>query len=448
MLLYLLLPSLGLAGDSLLESQATVHQLENGMTVVLEPQTRTDVIALNFEFGVGARDEGDGEYGCAHLFEHLMFEGSANVPTNAFDTWLKAAGGDNNAWTSEDRTVYTMSFPSGALDLALFLESDRLGFLDSGLDQENVSNQQLVVLQERNQGYAEPGGRTWDALSRVHFPADHPYHHPVIGTVADIEGFQIDKVRSFWERHYRSQNAVLTLVGNFDPEHALERIEFWFSDVPDRGPAVERVEPPAPAGQAEAQSGVLGEETEDRTLFMLWDTAHAGHEDEAALDVAAWVLSGGRGTRLSQALLEGRPMADEADSLHYASDLSGQFGVYASSHKTPLAKLEKVMLSEVSRLAEEPPTPDEIERAKSQIRSGMHRAMERPQSRAEALSDCLRMMGQPNCMQQRWQQVEAVGSDEVAKNVQTWLGSEPTRLFVVPNSDVSKLGDVPPVELP
>ena len=106
------------------------------------------------------------------------------------------------------------------------------------------------------------------------------------------------------------------------------------------------------------------------------------------------------------------------------------------------------MLSEVSRLAEEPPTPDEIERAKSQIRSGMHRAMERPQSRAEALSDCLRMMGQPNCMQQRWQQVEAVGSDEVAKIVQTWLGSEPTRLFVVPNSDVSKLGDVPPVALP
>ena len=118
MLLYLLLPSLGFAGDSLLESQATVHQLDNGMTVVLEPQTRTDVIALNFEFGVGARDEGDGEFGCAHLFEHLMFEGSANVPTNAFDTWLKAAGGDNNAWTSEDRTVYTMSFPSGALDLA------------------------------------------------------------------------------------------------------------------------------------------------------------------------------------------------------------------------------------------------------------------------------------------------------------------------------------------
>ena len=448
MLLYLLMPALGTAGDALLESQATVHTLDNGMTVILEPQTRTDTIALNFEFGVGARDEGEGEFGCAHLFEHLMFEGSANVPTNAFDTWLKAAGGDNNAWTSEDRTVYTMSFPSGALDLALFLESDRLGFLDAGLNEENVANQQLVVLQERNQGYAEPGGRTWDALSRVHFPADHPYHHPVIGTVADIEGFQIDKVRSFWDRHYRTRNAVLTLVGNFEPEHALERIEHWFSDVPDRGDAMERGQPPLPAGQSEAQAGVLGEDVEDRTLFLVWDGPHAGHPDQAALDVAAWVLSGGRGTRLSEAMLERRPIAEDADSLAYSSDLSGQFGIYASSYKTPLAKLEKVMLAELAGLVEEPPSAAELERAKSQMRASLHRSMERPEARAESLSDCLRMTGDANCMPGEWAKVEAVDASAVVAAVQTWLSGPPTRLYVVPSAEITTLEGVTPVELP
>ena len=230
-----------LAADGF-ETQASVHTLPNGLTVILEESHRTDTVALHLAFGVGSRDEREGEKGCAHLFEHLMFEGSANVPTDQFDAWLTQAGGANNAWTSEDTTAYHMTFPSGALDLALFLESDRLGFLDAGLVEENVSNQQLVVLQERNEGYANPNGRDWDAMSRLTWPADHPYNTPVIGTVADIEGFAIDKVRAFWERHYRTQNAVLSLVGNFEEAQALERVAFWFSDVPDKGPPEARVE--------------------------------------------------------------------------------------------------------------------------------------------------------------------------------------------------------------
>ncbi|MEZ4238392.1 MAG: insulinase family protein [Myxococcota bacterium] len=164
-----------------------------------------------------------------------MFEGSADVPVDKFDEWLSAGGGDNNAYTSADETAYVMSFPSGALDLALFLESDRMGFLDAGLTAENLENQQKVVLQERAESYAEPNGRDSDAMDRLSWPDGHTYHHPVIGTVADVEGFTLEGVRGFWGAHYRPSNAVLAIVGNFDADEALARVRHWFSDVLDRG---------------------------------------------------------------------------------------------------------------------------------------------------------------------------------------------------------------------
>ena len=204
------------------EVHPTEVTLDNGLRVLLLPDLRTDTVALHLTFGVGSRDEASDEHGCAHLFEHLMFEGSAHVPRDQFDTWLSAGGGENNAFTDVDQTAYVMTFPSGALDLALFLESDRLGFLDAGLDPENLANQQQIVLQERAEGYAEPNGRDTDVLMRLLFPPDHPYHHPTIGTVAAIEGFDLDGVRAFWERHYRPNNAALVLVGRFDTDHALD----------------------------------------------------------------------------------------------------------------------------------------------------------------------------------------------------------------------------------
>src|SRR5690606_22718507 len=193
-LVWMMLARVALAGSGPFAVDASVHTLDNGLVVILEEDHRTDQVALHLHYGVGARDELPGEYGCAHLFEHVMFEGSANVGPNQFDALLTGAGGWNNAYTSEDETAYYLALPSGALDLALFLESDRMAFLDAGLTQGNLENQQAVVLQERDQGYAEPNGRDFDALTRLAFPEGHPYHHPVIGTVDDVSGFRLDAV--------------------------------------------------------------------------------------------------------------------------------------------------------------------------------------------------------------------------------------------------------------
>jgi len=440
--------SVALAADDF-ETNASVHTLPNGLTVILEESHRTDTIALHIAFGVGSRDEREGEKGCAHLFEHLMFEGSANVPTDQFDAWLTEAGGSNNAWTSEDTTAYHMTFPSGALDLALFLESDRIGFLDAGLDEENVANQQLVVLQERNEGYSNPNGRDWDAMSRLTWPEDHPYHTPVIGTVADIEGFAIDKVRAFWERHYRTQNAVLGLVGHFDEAEALARIMHWFRDVPDRGASPERVSEHLPQGPTSARHGFLVDQVEERTVYQVYPTVPLGHPDEPALELLSYVLSYGRGTRLDDRLYYQSKLASDEGAFFYGMDIGGQFILYASDHKTPLKKLDRLMTKVIAGLSTRPPTADELERAKRSLRGESLDRLEYVENRAEALVDCYRRTGEANCLPAEAARYEAVTADDLVRVVETYLIPERRQLLsIVPTDTGGEIEGSVEVELP
>jgi zinc protease len=453
--MFVLLTLSALAGDPL-ATTATVHTLDNGLTVVLEEDKRSDTIALHLHYGVGARDELEGEFGCAHLFEHLMFEGSANVPTNAFDTWLTEAGGWNNAFTSEDQTAYHMAFPSGALDLALFLESDRMGFLDAGLDQENIDNQIKVVLQERAEGYARPHGRDFDALSRLGYPADHPYHHPVIGTVADVEGFQIEAVTEFWKRWYRPENATLVLVGNLDEADALARVEHWFADVPGMGPA-ERAfsdqgvaaDPEAGAFSRTAARGVIEDQVQDWSMYVAWPTPGLAHEDMPSLEVLSWFLSGGRGTRIEDALYYDKALTTDASAFAWFSDLDGMFIVSASTSKPNLSKIEKAIDKTLAKLAKKPPTEAELARAKRSIRSYLDQTMESPEDRAEQIAECMRHTGKPTCLPDLWSRVEAVTAADVLRVAEAYLVDE-TRinLSVVPEGGMGAPEGATTVELP
>lgn len=448
----LALPLLGAAAsaaDDPLSLPATVTTLDNGMVVILLEDHRTDTVALHVTFGVGARDEQPGELGCAHLFEHLMFEGSKNVPVNKFDEWLTLAGGDNNAYTSNDVTAYHMSFPSGALDLALFLESDRLGFLDAGLVQENLENQQKVVLQERNEGYAEPTGRDWDTLGMLLYPSDHPYHHPVIGTVADIEGFTVEGVNAFWRAHYGPKNATLALVGNFDSAVALERVKHWFSDVPTGGGAAERrANVPVPTGPVD--HGLVEDDVEERTVYLAWPTVPHTHADEPALDLLAGLLSGGRGTRLDDALYYEKPLTSMVFAYTSNGDLSGEFFVAASSPKTKPQKLEKLVLDGIADVLAHPPTPEELERARRAQRTGMLDALELAEGKAETLVDCWRATGDANCLPADWARYQAVTPDDVVRVARTYLVDRgPWTLTNVPRGDAaSALPGAHVVELP
>lgn len=432
-----------------LDLDPQVHVLDNGLTVILEPITRIDSVALHLAYGVGSRDERDGEKGCAHLFEHLMFEGSANVPTSAFDQWLTAAGGWNNAWTSEDTTAYHETFPAAALDLALFLESDRMGFLEPGLTDDNVTNQRSVVLQERAEGYAQPNGRDWDAIHRLIYPADHPYHVPVIGTVADVSGFETPAVVDFWRRHYRPRNAVLTLVGNFDADEALEQVKHWFSDVPDAGAPEARAVANTAALEPAFRHGVLEDDVEERTVYLLWHTVPPGHPDAPALDVLDMILSYGQGTRMDDRLYYRSRLASDNGTGHYAMDLGGLFFASATSPKTSLKKLEKAMLSELQRLEKAPPTEAELTRARKALRGYLLDSLERYEDRAELLTDCYRRTGEANCLSGEWARYEAVTAEDVVRVARQYLRPDARMtLSVVPRGDSGALAGSQPVELP
>ncbi len=437
-----------LAADDPMVLAPRTEVLDNGLTVVLLEDQRTDTVALHIVYGVGARDEREGELGCAHLFEHLMFEGSANAPGNAFDTWLTAGGGQNNAWTSDDETAYHMTFPSGALDLALFLESDRLGFLDAGLDQANLDNQQQVVLQERAQGYAEPSGRDWDALGRLTHAVGHPYHNPVIGTVADIEGFQLDAVRGFWATHYRPRNAVLVLVGNFSTDAALERVVHWLSDVPDAGATAPRDSDPVPSGVVGAL-GMIEDDVEERTLYLSWESVPRFHDDEPVFDLLTAILSGGRGTRIDDALYHKRSLASDVGAWSALGEIAGRWLVYAASPDTPLPTLKKHVLKHIARIAKKPPSADEMLRARRSIKGGVLDRLEDPLDKAEILADCYRLTGNADCLASDWARYERVTPEDVSRVARDYLATiEPSALSVVPRGDDGALEGSAVVELP
>ena len=341
-----------------------------------------------------------------------------------------------------------MTFPSGALDLALFLESDRMGFLQSGLVQENLDNQQDVVLQERARGYDRPNGRDWDALTKLQFAAGHPYHNPVIGTVADIEGFELSAVQGFYEKHYRPQNAVLGLVGNFDSDEALARIEHWFGDVPDNGEPEDRVSMPEGFAYVPAD-GLLEDEVEERTVYLSWATAPTLHPDEPALDLLSMLLSWGRGTRLDDRLYYKSKLATDNGAYASTSEIDGHFIAYASTNKKSVKKVAKVMEKEILALVGDPPTDEELQRARKALRAYALDALELPERRVEILVDCHRQTGDANCPAAEWEKYEAVTSEDIVRVVETYFVPERrVTLSVVPTGQGGGLKGAERVELP
>ncbi|MCB9764660.1 MAG: insulinase family protein [Alphaproteobacteria bacterium] len=427
-MLPLLLTSAALAEPHpLLTTDAQVRTLDNGLVVIVEPQRRADVVALYLRYGVGARDEAEGEGGCAHLFEHLMFEGSENAPGASFDDLTQAAGAWNNAWTSADETAYHMSMPSGALDLALFLESDRLGFLDVA----DVEVQQDVVLQERAEGYAEPHGADWDVLTTLAWPEGHPYHVPIIGTVDDIQAFSDDRTRAFWSTHYVPANGTLALVGLLEPEATFAAVERWFSDVPPRAAAPERAAaPPLPERHVD---GVFEDDVADHALYLAWPVPGRFSADEPAMELLSVVLSYGRGTRLDDALYYDRRLTESTWVGLDAGDLGSLFVLEAYTSRRRVRRVARAMEDVIAELAERPPTIDELERARAALRGWLLDMVEQPEGRAEWLATCQAYFGTPDCLEDLWARYEAVTPDDLVRVAETWLTPERrVSLSVVP----------------
>lgn len=354
--------------DSTFDIPYSKHTLANGLDVLLHEDHGCPIVAVNIWYHVGSKNERRGRTGFAHLFEHLMFEGSQHHDTGYFEP-LQQAGAQINGSTNTDRTNYWEVVPSGALELALWMESDRMGYLLPALTQEKFDNQRDVVLNERRQNYENrPYGLVSVALAEALVPEWHPYSWMTIGSPDDLRAASLDDVVAFFRRYYHPANASLAIAGDFDSASALDLARRYFEDLPG-GEAPDTV-PPTPR-PARAVRRVIEDRVELPRLYLAWVTPELYGPDDAELDLLAEVLAGGKASRLYQRLVYDGRIATEVAAYQNSREVGGSFQVVATAVPgVTLGTIETTLREELARIATEGPTDDELARAIALTESG------------------------------------------------------------------------------
>ncbi len=342
------------------------HTLDNGLDVLIHEDHALPIVAVNVWYHVGSKNEVPGRTGFAHLFEHLMFEGSQHYDRGYFHP-LQEAGAALNGSTNADRTNYWEVVPANALDLALWMESDRMGYLLPALTDAKFSNQRDVVLNERRQNYENrPYGLAGSAIVSALYPPDHPYHWLTIGEAADIRAAHIDDVRAFFERYYQPSNASLALAGDIDAETGIALAERYFAEIPGGGKPGE-VEATRPDAPTEDIRLVLEDRVELPRVYLAWHSPGLFADGDAELDLVGEVLSSGKTSRLYRALVYEQRIATEVAASQNSRELGSFFQIVATAAPgRTLAEVERAIAKELAGLIERGPTAAELERCLAQ----------------------------------------------------------------------------------
>jgi zinc protease len=397
--------------------------LDNGLRVVVSPDRGVPIVAVNLWYDVGSRHEPPGLTGFAHLFEHLMFQGSRNVKSGEHFALLEKAGASLNASTFFDRTNYYESLPSGGLDLALWLEADRMAFLLDAVNQENLDNQRDVVKEEKRQSYDNrPYGDTYERLVKLAFAPDHPYGHMTIGSMEDLDAATVDDVHAFFRTHYGPNNAVLTIVGDVAEEDAFMAAKRYFGHIP----AIPHP-PGAPDGTVGALDGVFRDDVVDDVpsdlVTMVFRLPVDGTPDLDAGALALDVLAAGQSSRLNRRLVREERIAQSVSG--GALPLIGgvSFGTLTgvAVEGVELQRVEDAIVEEVERLADDGVTEDELATVQAQNERDWLEQLATCAGRADELSHHALLFGDPNRINRRIDQVQAVTADRVKAIAEYWL---------------------------
>jgi len=348
------------------------YTLPNGLEVILSEDHRLPMVAVNLWYHVGPANESAGRTGFAHLFEHMMFQASKHVPADSYFRLLEGAGAsDINGTTDFDRTNYFETLPSNQLELALWLESDRMGYLLDVLDQPSLTNQQDVVRNERRQSVENaPYGIVEEALFHRLFPPGHPYYASVIGSHADIQAARLEDVKGFFKTYYAPNNASLAIVGDFDRTQARQLVAKYFGTF-KRGPVVPKVDVTTPPITAERRA-VVQDRVELPRVYFGWITSPIYRPGDADADLAARILGGGKSSRLYKKLVYELQIAQDVTASQYSLVLGSYFSIVATARAGHTAEeLEKVIDAEIETFRTEGPTPAEVERARNTIETGI-----------------------------------------------------------------------------
>ena len=408
------------------------YTLANGLTVILSVDHTTPTVAVNVWYHVGSKNELPGRTGFAHLFEHVMFTGSGHVPYGMHDKLTEGVGGSNNGTTSNDRTTYFETVPSNYLESALWIESDRMGFLLDTLDIAKLNAQRDIVKNERRQGVDnQPYGLASEILSRATYPETHPYSWDVIGSMVDLSAASEEDVKNFFRVYYAPNNAFLAIAGDFDAVQAKAWVAKYFAAIP-RGKAVTRpnVNPVRLAGE---QHFVYEDKVQVPRLYIQWPTVGEKGEDQFALDVMGAILEGPRTARLTKSLVYDKQAAASVSAYQNSNEDVGEFAVIITPRPgNSLTDIETQVDAIIATFKKDGPTADEIKRAAAGLELSYLRGLESNLGKAMTLCDGAGFHGDAGYFKAQYQKYLTVTAADVTRVANKYLTGGRVILSIVP----------------
>lgn len=429
----------------------TKHVLDNGLTLIVHEDHKAPIVAVNVWYHVGSKNEKPGKTGFAHLFEHLMFNGSENFDDDYFIPFERVGATDMNGTTNPDRTNYFQNVPVPALDLALWMESDRMGNMLAAVDQAKLDEQRGVVQNEKRQGENQPYGVTRQLLTENTYPNEHPYSWSTIGSMEDLDAAALEDVHEWFETYYGPNNAVLVVAGDVDTQQVIDKVEQYFG----------WIEPGPPVAKHRTwiakMEGTHRQTVQDRVpqarVYMRWNTPPIGTATYDHLNLVSDVLSSGKTSRLYKRLVYDDQIATDVFAYVIGREIGGQFGIQASAKPgVDLAEVESAIWEELNRLLEEGPTDQELERVKTNFRAGFVRGIERIGGfggKSDILANSEVYAGNPEAYKVMLSRSASATVDDLHDAAVEWLSDGVYVLEVHPYPEIAAQGtDVARAELP
>jgi zinc protease len=432
-------PAAPAAAQSIPDLPYTRTVLPNGLTLVVHEDHKAPIVAVNVWYHVGSKNERPGRTGFAHLFEHLMFNGSAHFDDDYFKVLERIGATDLNGTTNEDRTNYFQNVPVSALDTVLWMESDRMGHLLGAVTQAKLDEQRGVVQNEKRQGENEPYGLVDETMRPVLYPRNHPYSWTVIGSMQDLDAASLDDVRDWFRTWYGAANATIVVAGDVKPDEVRKKVERYFGDIP-AGPPVPRTEAWVAKRRGE-QRQILEDRVPQAKVYLVWNTPQFGTAEDEHLDLAARVLTAGKTSRLYKRLVYEEQLATAVQADPGTSEIGSTFTIEATVKPGgDAAKVERVLREELARFLQGGPTADELARAKTARFAGFVRGVERIGGfggKSDVLAMSQVFAGSPDFYKVRLERVRKATAQDVRATARAWLSDGVYVLTVVPFGDHS-----------
>ncbi|WP_444923016.1 M16 family metallopeptidase [Microbulbifer sp. DLAB2-AF] len=427
--------------------------LPNGLTVIVHEDRKAPVVSTNIWYKVGSKDEPKGKTGFAHLFEHLMFNGSENFPGEYFEPFQRSGATDMNGTTSNDRTNYFATVPKGALDMALWMESDRMGHFQGAITQEVLDEQRGVVKNEKRQGENAPYGKAFDIIAKSTFPADHPYSWTPIGSMEDLDNASLEDVKKWFADHYQPANATLVIAGDISVDEAMAKARKYFADIPSTKvqPRIKNWELPTQVKKRE----VVHDQVPQTRIYKVWNVPAIGSEEEHALELMTSLLANRKNSLLYRRLVRDEKVATSVSAFYYGRQLAGQLIIVVDVKPgQPVDKVEKLLDKELQQFAKNGVSAEELRRVKQGEFASLVKGLEKTGGfggKSDILARSEFYYDDPGALLKGVEEYAKVSVREVQDVAEQWLKDDSYTLIIQPQqqftaategADRSKLPEV------